>query len=155
MWVIIFDINIISHHTITSFRIALHHTSYRIGNKVVEGEEMLLSKYLMNYGTMCRSTKYNLWQIKIYTPRKSSSTKILYKSCGIEGVIFSLRSMKRREGVFRRRLKNAMYTNFMHRKEIYYINIHTNVQCLTHIQILHFLVHKNSVFFQYLLGSFI
>jgi hypothetical protein len=41
------------HHTIASFRIALHHTSYRICNKVVAGEEMLLSKYLMNYGTMC------------------------------------------------------------------------------------------------------
>jgi hypothetical protein len=45
----------------------------------------------------------------------------------------SLRSMKRREGVFGRRLKNGMYTNFMHRKEIYYINIHIDIQCLTHV----------------------
>jgi hypothetical protein len=49
----VFGIGIMLYHIITSFRIALHHTSYRIGNKVVEGEEMLLSKYLMNYGTMC------------------------------------------------------------------------------------------------------
>jgi hypothetical protein len=32
---------------------------------------------------------------------------------------------------FRRRLKNGMYANFMHRKEIYYINIHIDIQCLT------------------------
>jgi hypothetical protein len=32
--------------------------------------------------------------------------------------------MKRREGVFRRRLKNDMCVNFMHRKEIYYNNLH-------------------------------
>jgi hypothetical protein len=34
--------------------------------------------------------------------------------------------MKRREGVFHQRLKNGMYESFMHHKEIYYINIHTN-----------------------------
>jgi hypothetical protein len=39
---------------------------------------------------------------------------------------------------FRRRLRNGMYANFMHRKEIYYINIHIDIQCLTHVRILHF-----------------
>jgi hypothetical protein len=51
--------------------------------------------------------------------------------------------------------KIGMYTDFMHSKEIYHINIHTNVPSLTHTRILHFLVHKNLVFFQYLLGGFI
>jgi hypothetical protein len=39
-----------------------------------------------------------------------------------------------------------MYANFMHRKEIYYINIHTDIQCLTHIRILRFL---NTTFLKY------
>jgi hypothetical protein len=29
------------------------------------------------------------------------------------------------EGVFRQQLKNDTYEDFMHHKEIYYINIHT------------------------------
>jgi hypothetical protein len=61
--------------------------------------------------------------------------------------------MKRREGVFSPKAQNGTYTNFTHRKEIYYINIHTNIRCSTYIQILHFLVHKNSVFLQYLLDD--
>jgi hypothetical protein len=32
--------------------------------------------------------------------------------------------MKRREGVFRQQLKNGTYEDFMHHKEIYYINIY-------------------------------
>jgi hypothetical protein len=39
-----------------------------------------------------------------------------------------------------------MHANFMHYKEIYYINIHTDIQCLTHIQILHF---PNTTFLKY------
>jgi hypothetical protein len=31
--------------------------------------------------------------------------------------------------------KNGMYANFMHRKEIYYINVHIDIQCLTHTNI--------------------
>jgi hypothetical protein len=69
----------------------------------------------------------------------------------------SLQSMKRREGVFRRRLKNGMNANFMHRKEIYYINIHIDIQCLnlctniTFPKILHFLREQE---FSLLLESF-
>jgi hypothetical protein len=32
-----------------------------------------------------------------------------------------------------------MYTNFMYRKEICYIHIHIDIQCLAHVRILHFL----------------
>jgi hypothetical protein len=38
--------------------------------------------------------------------------------------LFSLRSMKRREGVFSPKAQNGMCVNFMHRKEIYYNNLH-------------------------------
>jgi hypothetical protein len=31
-----------------------------------------------------------------------------------------------------------MNANFMHLKEIYYINIHIDIQCSTHVRILHF-----------------
>jgi hypothetical protein len=36
---LIFDINIILHHTITSFCITLHHASYRISNNFVKKEK--------------------------------------------------------------------------------------------------------------------
>jgi hypothetical protein len=31
--------------------------------------------------------------------------------------------------------KNGMYANFMHRKEIYYINVHIDIQCLISMHI--------------------
>jgi hypothetical protein len=46
--------------------------------------------------------------------------------------------MKRREGVFSPKAQKWYNTNFMHRKEIYYINIHIDIQCLTHVRILNF-----------------
>jgi hypothetical protein len=52
VWVCVFGINIMLHHVITSFRIALHHTSCHIGNNIVEEAKMFVSKYAMN-GTMC------------------------------------------------------------------------------------------------------
>jgi hypothetical protein len=58
----------------------------------------------------------------------------------------SLRSIKRREGVFSPKAQNGMYANFMYRKEIYYINIHIDIQCLTHVRILRF---PNATFLNY------
>jgi hypothetical protein len=99
-------------------------------------EKLLLSKYAMN-GTMCWSTKctfgnYNFTCQENLRRQQYYTTVVLQK-----GSFFT----KHEEGkvFFRRRLKNGMYANFMHRKEIYYINIHTYIQYLTHIQILHFL----------------
>jgi hypothetical protein len=61
---------------------------------------------------------------------------------------------------FRQRLKNGMYGSFMHHKEIYYINIHTNF-LQVFIAILKIMFNdiklakiKVLVFFQDLLGSF-
>ena len=39
-----------------------------------------------------------------------------------------------------------MYANFMHHKEIYYINIHIDIQYLTHVRILHL---PNTTFLKY------
>jgi hypothetical protein len=39
VWVFIFSINIILHHIITSYRIALHHTTYSINEEIVEKEK--------------------------------------------------------------------------------------------------------------------
>jgi hypothetical protein len=41
VWVCVFDILIILHHIITSFRIALHHTSYCISGTRIEYEANL------------------------------------------------------------------------------------------------------------------
>jgi hypothetical protein len=43
--------------------------------------------------------------------------------------------MKRREGVFSPKAKNGMYADFMHHKEIYYINVHINIKCLARTNI--------------------
>jgi hypothetical protein len=97
-----------------------------------------------------------LRQLKFYMPRESLPTTILYNSCGIRrGDFFFAKHEKKGMCFFAKGSKIGMYIDFIHRKEIYYIHIHTNVRCLTHIRILHFLVHKNPVFFQYFLGSFI
>jgi hypothetical protein len=34
VWICVFGINIMLHHIIVSFRIALHHTSFRINSKI-------------------------------------------------------------------------------------------------------------------------
>jgi hypothetical protein len=41
VWVCVFGISIILHHIITSFRIASHHTSYRINDKTIENGVVL------------------------------------------------------------------------------------------------------------------
>jgi hypothetical protein len=39
-----------------------------------------------------------------------------------------------------------MYANFMHRKEMYYINVYIDIQYLTHLRILH---SPNTIFLKY------
>jgi hypothetical protein len=70
-------------------------------------------------------------------PRNFLSTTILYNSCAIEG-LFLYEAWKEGKVFFRQRLKSGMNANFMHRKEIYYINIHIDIKCLTHVRILYF-----------------
>jgi hypothetical protein len=60
----------------------------------------------------------NLRQIQFYM-----ESLLTHNGFAIKG-LFSLRSIKRREGVFSPKAQNGMCVNFMHRKEIYYINLH-------------------------------
>jgi hypothetical protein len=118
VWVCVFGILIILHHFITSFCITSHHRSYCINDTRIEYEadlwQMLRQKREGVSGNTILSAVLQEG-ISLYKARISLFTK--------HGS-FSLRSMKRREGVFRRRLKNGMCVNFMHRKEINCNNLH-------------------------------
>jgi hypothetical protein len=131
------------HHIIASFRIALHHTSCRISSKIVEKESCFFQN--MQCMEQCAGAQSVPSAIIILHAKKifidNNNIQQLYCRRAL-----SLRSMKRRKVFFRRRLKNGMYANFMHRKEIDYINIHIDIQCLTHIRILHF---PNTTFLKY------
>ena len=48
-----------------------------------------------------------------------------------------------------------MYANFMHHKEIYYINVHIDIQCLTHTNITLHHHNKSLVFFENFLDGLI
>jgi hypothetical protein len=111
VWACVFGINIMLHHIIASFRIALHHTSYRINSRL--STKQIFGNNLMNESMLRHEA--NLRQIQFY--QKNLLTTVSHNIFAIKGSL-SLRSMKRREGVFRRRLKNGMCINFMHRKKI-------------------------------------
>jgi hypothetical protein len=96
------DIIIILHHIIISFRITLHHTSYRINDTKI-GYEAKLRQVLCQNENVLREI-------------------LFYQTCHRRAL--SLRSMKRREGVFSPKAQKGMCSNFTHRKEIYYNNLH-------------------------------
>ena len=106
MWVLIFDINIILHHIITSFRIALHHTSYRINKKIVQNEKCS-SRNIRWIMKQCAEAQSISSPDIIVLSREIFITNVIIQqswqsmrySINREGN-FSLRSMKRREGVF-------------------------------------------------------
>jgi hypothetical protein len=131
--VFIFSINIILHHTITLHRIALHHTSYRISEKVEEKKkcsfgniywimkECVEAQSIHSADIFLHNREIFVSNIIIQQPWQSMWYSIN------RGGNLSLRSMKRREGVFSSKAqKNGTYVGFRHRKEIYYINLHTN-----------------------------
>jgi hypothetical protein len=143
-WVCDFGINIMLHHIITSFHIALHHTSCRISSKIVQKESCFFQNMRrMKQCVGAQSAPSTI--IILHAPRKFLTTTILYNSCAKKG-FFLYEAWKEGKVFFRRRLKNGMHANFMHRKEIYYINIHIDIQCLTHVQILH---SPNTTFLNY------
>jgi hypothetical protein len=125
VWICVFGINVMLHHIIASSRIALHHTSCRINSKNRARSKPSAVTWWMK---VCRSTKQTLGNYDLI--RKFFVDNNIIHCFVIEG-LFPLRSMKKGKMFFRQRLKNGMYANFMHRKEIYYINIHIDIQCLT------------------------
>jgi hypothetical protein len=87
-------------------------------------------------------------------------TKLIFVSSDKEN-LFLREAWKEGKVFFRQQLKSGTYEDFMHHKEIYYINTHTKTWCLfltkdeSHTQALHFQVHKNLVFLQHFFSSFI
>jgi hypothetical protein len=134
------------HHIITSYCITSHHTSFCINRAVEKERKLLLQTYRLTHEvrpTFDKETRKNesitqdlcLWQRCFYT-RFALSPMVF--TCKIHDEIFkvasakkgdfflSLRSVKRREGVFRLRLKNGTHKSFKPYKEIYYIIKYTN-----------------------------
>ena len=150
-----FSANNIPHHTIISYRIASHHTSFCITKKVWGNKgELLFRKNWSDY------------EKKYYSTSHAFSRYLLLHEVNLckqwhNENLFLCETWKEGKMFFRQRLKNGTHEGFIHRKEIYYINIHTNTWCLfftkddSHTQALHFQAYKNLIFLQHFFGSFI
>jgi hypothetical protein len=97
------------HHIIISFRITLHHTSYCINNTKGLNTKQIFVNTLAK--RKCAEARNELREIHFYQTYQRRGF-FLYEAWK-EGKVF-----------FRRRLKNGTCVNFMHRKEIYYSNLH-------------------------------
>jgi hypothetical protein len=111
------------HHT-TSFRIALHHTSCRISNEFgAEGKCFFQNMRRMN---VCWSTKHIFGNYN-FTCQENFHRQRYYTIAALQkGSFFTKHEKKGR--CFSPKAQNGMNANFMHRKEIYYINIHIDIQ---------------------------
>jgi hypothetical protein len=95
-------------HSITSYIVS--HQQQKLSMKQIFGNNAMSDNVLRH--------EANLRQIQFYM-----ESLLTHNGFAIKG-LFSLRSIKRREGVFSPKAQNGMCVNFMHRKEIYYINLH-------------------------------
>jgi hypothetical protein len=118
--VFIFGTNIILHHTIITYRIASHHTSSCIRKRLRR------KKGDLSFTNTCRIAKECDMPQHIFSADITYYTKSTFITTGVRKILFAKHEKKGR-CFFRRRLKNGMYTNFMHHKEIYYISIDTNI----------------------------
>jgi hypothetical protein len=141
-----FGANNIPHHTIISYRKASHHTSFCITKKVWGNKGKLLfwknwSNYEMKYYSTSHAFGRYLLLHEVNLRQQRHNENLFLCDTWKEGKVF-----------FRQRLKNGTYEGFMHHKEIYYINIHTNTWCLfltkddNNTQALHFQAYKNLIF---------
>jgi hypothetical protein len=69
VWVCDFGIDIMLHHIIASFCIALHRTSCHISGKIVQKESCSFKKHATNE-TMCWSTKCTFGNYNLTCPKK-------------------------------------------------------------------------------------
>jgi hypothetical protein len=109
-WVCVFGILIILHHIITSFCITLHHASYCINDIRIE--------YEANLRQMLRQSE-NVLRHEV------SFRKYSFIRLAIKGASFFTKHEKKGWCFFAERSK-TMCVNFMHRKEIYYNNLHVS-----------------------------
>jgi hypothetical protein len=85
MWVCDFGIDIILHHIITSFRIALHHTSCRISSKIVR-KKVVAFKNMRRMRQCVGAQSAPSAIIILHAPRKFLMTTIICKSYAKEGL---------------------------------------------------------------------
>ena len=122
-WVCVFGILIILHHIITSLRITSHHTSY-----CIKDTNWIWSWFSANSSSKWKGAKARskFREIQFYQPchkKGSLFTKHGYLSLRSMD-LFLYKAWKEGKVFFRRRLKNGMCVNFMHRKEINCNNLH-------------------------------
>jgi hypothetical protein len=106
-------------HNITSYIIS--HQQQGLGTKQTFGNN-LLNGNVLRY-------KPNLRPIQFY---QDNLLTVSHNRFAIKRGFFLYEAWKEGKVFFRRRLKNGMWVNFMHRKEIYYINLH--ICSLSHTQ---------------------
>jgi hypothetical protein len=99
VWICVFGIDIILHHIITSFLIASHHTSYRISDMRIEHGVDLRRMLHKNENVLRHEVSFGKYSFISLVTKEGIyfyEAWILLRSMDL----FSLRSMKRREGVF-------------------------------------------------------
>jgi hypothetical protein len=99
VWVCVFGISIILHHIITSFRIASHHTSYRINKMRIEYRVDLRRMLRKNKNVLRHKVSFGKYSFISLVTKEGIPLCEAWIFCTKQGS-FSLRSMKRREGVF-------------------------------------------------------
>jgi hypothetical protein len=97
VWVCVFGINIILHHIIASFCIALHHTSCRISSEFVQKEGCFFQN-MRRVKQCARAQSTPSTIIILHVKKIFVDNGIISQLCYRRAL--SLRSMKRREGVF-------------------------------------------------------
>jgi hypothetical protein len=75
VWVCVFGILIILHHTITSFRITLHHTSYCINGTRIEYEANLLQMLRQNENVLRHKVSFGKYSFMSLVIRRDLSLR--------------------------------------------------------------------------------
>jgi hypothetical protein len=100
VWVCVFGILIILHHTITSFCITLHHTSYCINGTRIKYEANLRQMLRQNENMLRHEVSFGKYSFISLVTRRDLFLYEAWISFFMKHGSLSLRSMKRREGVF-------------------------------------------------------
>jgi hypothetical protein len=108
VWVCVFGILIILHHIITSFRITSHHTSYCINDTRIEYGADLRQMLCQNEKVL----RHEVSTVLSALSQEGISLCEAWISFFTKLGSFSLRSMKRREGVFAPKAKKWYVCKF-------------------------------------------
>jgi hypothetical protein len=100
VWLCVFDILIISHHIITSFRITLHHTSYCINGTRIEYKANLWQMLRENENVLRHEVSFEKYSLISLVTRRDIYLYKAWISFFTKHGSLSLRCKNRREGVF-------------------------------------------------------